>query len=234
MSNKCTLVCILLRLCSVRSNENKAKMPGSKSGACKWNDALTKDFPGITAAKNGKPDHFHCTHCRKDLSLHHKGRKDIESHIQTNEHQKNVKSIAGTPTLDRLFNGEAYGHFLCFYFLGTNIIDFIEVNTKANLDDAAKEAVWCYHKVKSGQSFRSSDCESEIIRSVFKQDQFHLGHTKCASIASNVFAPKIVAEVKDELKTCNFVSIATDASNHNAIKMFPVVGRWFSPVNGLK
>lgn len=206
-------------------------MPGPKSGACKWNDDFIRDFPGLTAAKNGKLDHFHCTHCRKDLSVHHKGRKDIETQIQTNEHQKNMKAVAGTPTLDMLFNGEAYGYFLLFFsFFGTNIIDFIEVKTKANLENAAKEAVAVYQKVKSGQS----DCKSEIIRNVLRQKDFRFGHTKCASIASNVFAPKIVGEVKDELKTCNFISVATDASNHNAIKMFPVVGRWFSPVNGLK
>lgn len=105
------------------------------------------------------------------------------------------------------------------------------MNTKVALENAAKEAVWCYHKVHKGQSFQSSDCESEIFRDVFKHDKFHLGQTKCAAIVSNVFAPKIVEEIKLELKSTNFVTIATDASNHQAVKMFPVVARWFSQTN---
>lgn len=39
--------------------------------------------------------------------------------------------------------------------------------------------------------------------------------------------------MKLEIKSCNFVSIATDASNHIAIKMFPEVARWFHP-DGIK
>ncbi|XP_031626296.1 uncharacterized protein LOC116342721 [Contarinia nasturtii] len=40
--------------------------------------------------------------------------------------------------------------------------------------------------------------------------------------------------MKKELESCNFVSIATDASNHGAIKMFPVVVRYFAALEGLK
>lgn len=107
------------------------------------------------------------------------------------------------------------------------------MNSKAALENAAKEAVWCYHKVHTSQSFASADCESMILRDVFKQDGFRVGRTKCSAITSNVFAPAIVNEVKQELKSSNFVSIATDASNHNAVKMFPVIARWFSPLNGI-
>lgn len=112
-------------------------------------------------------------------------------------------------------------------------MNILIANTKDALEYAAKEAVWCYHKIHTGQSFKSIDCESEIFRDVFKQAKFYLGHTKCAAIASNVFAPKIVDEMKQELETSNFVSLATDASNHIAVKMFPVIARWFSPLNGI-
>lgn len=93
--------------------------------------------------------------------------------------------------------------------------------------------MWCYHKIHKGQSFASSDCESEIFRKVFTLKQSHLGRTKCAAITSNVSAPTIVDEMKQKLKSSNFVSMATDASNHNAIKMFPVIARWFSQLNGM-
>lgn len=107
-------------------------------------------------------------------------------------------------------------------------------STKEVLELAAKEAVWSYHKVNKTQSFASTDCESTLIRTLFEQKQFQLGRTKCSTIVSNVFTPKIVAEMKLELKSCNFVSIGTDASNHIAIKMFPIIGRWFDPLSGIK
>lgn len=37
-----------------------------------------------------------------------------------------------------------------------------------------------------------------------------------------------------ELEACNFVSIGTDASNHVAVKMFPIIARWFNPLEGIK
>lgn len=103
------------------------------------------------------------------------------------------------------------------YWLNTFI-----VNTKAVLENAAKEAVWCYHKMHAGPSFGSSDCVSGIMREVFKQSQFHLGHTKCAAIASNVFAQQIVDEIKRELKASNFVSIATIRIT-SLLKCFPLL-----------
>lgn len=107
-------------------------------------------------------------------------------------------------------------------------------SAKAESILAAQEAVWCYHKVHKGQSFASTDCESAIFRQLFGQKQIHLGRTKWSSIVSSVFAPKIVSEMQLELKTCNFVSIGTDASNHVAVKMFPVVARWFNPLKGIE
>lgn len=99
---------------------------------------------------------------------------------------------------------------------------------------AAIEALWCYHKIHTNQSFNSSDCESTIIREIFVQNKFRLGRTKCAAITAGVFVPQIIDEMKKELEKCNFISLATDASNHNAIKMFPVVGRWFVPNVGIQ
>lgn len=108
------------------------------------------------------------------------------------------------------------------------------VNTKENLETAAKEALWCYHKTHKNQSFATADCESEIIREVFGQTNFQCKRTKCSAIAAGVFAPQIVKEMKNELASANFVSLATDASNHVATKMFPVVARWFKPLEGIQ
>lgn len=79
---------------------------GNKSGGCKWNNDFGKLFPGITAAKNGKKDHCHCVPCKKDISIFHKGKKDIENHVNTKDHKGNVNKSAGTLTLTSHFNGK--------------------------------------------------------------------------------------------------------------------------------
>lgn len=217
-------------------------MPGPNSGGCIWKNEYSKTYPGITSAKNGKKDHCHCNHCEKDLSIRHKGRADIEKHVKTNEHIANCKKKAGTPTLIQMFSGRIFKlqftHSFYLLFVETFVLFFSSFNvsladTKSILENAAKEALWSYHKVCAIQSFSSLDCENQLFRDVYKQKNFHLGRTKCAAIISNVFAPKIVNEMKEELKTSNFVSIATDASNHVAVKMFPVIARWFSLDNGI-
>lgn len=78
------------------------------SGFCVWNDSISVQFPGFERAKNGKRDHCFCTHCNKDISIHHKGKKDIEKHISTNEHSKNVSKSVKTKPLTVHFNGLYY------------------------------------------------------------------------------------------------------------------------------
>lgn len=181
-------------------------------GSCTWSEKLARAYPGFTAAKNGKTDYCHCNLCDKDISIRHKGKTDIENHMKTTDHNRNSKKVAGTQPLTVHFNEP----------------------TQSALDNAAKEAAWCYHKVQNTQSFSSIDCDSDLIRQLFGQKEFRVGRTKCSAIVANVFAPRIVDEMQSALKTCNFVSIGTDASNHVAIKMFPIVGRWFNPLEGIQ
>lgn len=62
----------------------------------------------MTCAKNGKTDHCHCNRFGKDLSIRHKGRADIEKHLETKEHIVNCKKVAGTKTFDQLFSGSVF------------------------------------------------------------------------------------------------------------------------------
>lgn len=100
----------------------KLKMPGGKSGGCVWNSEFSEIFPGFTSAKNGKKDHCHCKPCGKDLSIFHKGKTDIANHIKTKDHIANCKKVAGTQTLDKLFNGRVFNivclfTVCCYFFL---------------------------------------------------------------------------------------------------------------------
>lgn len=75
-------------------------------GPCKWSEGYSKTYPGFTAAKNGKIDHCHCILCDKDISIHYKGLKDIEKHVNTNAHKQNRMKLAGTQPLPVYFSGK--------------------------------------------------------------------------------------------------------------------------------
>lgn len=111
---------------------------------------------------------------------------------------------------------------------------FISAGVDKNLVVAAKEAVQVYHAIKHNESFKSMDCMSQIIRTVYGEANFECAKTKTAAIVSGVFEPMILNQIEDELKRAHFVCVSTDASNRKEIKMFPVLFRYYLPTDGVK
>lgn len=91
-----------------------------------------------------------------------------------------------------------------------------------------------YHMVRHNQSYQSMKCISNMIRSVYGESQFACSYTKASAIITGIFEPMIRTQIQNELKNAQFVYIRTDASNHNAIKMYPVIVRYFLPTSGTK
>ncbi|KAL4126106.1 hypothetical protein QTP88_010335 [Uroleucon formosanum] len=83
-------------------------------------------------------------------------------------------------------------------------------------------------------SFNSMTCTSTLIRKLFDEKKFTSARTKTREVAVNVIAPFAVQLTIDDLKTVDFVSILVDASNHKAIKLVPVIVRYFSPTTGVR
>ncbi|KAL4147793.1 hypothetical protein QTP88_002142 [Uroleucon formosanum] len=77
-------------------------------------------------------------------------------------------------------------------------------------------------------------CTSTLIRKLFNEKKFTAARTKTREVAVNVIAPFAVQLTIDDLKTVDFVSILVDASNHKAIKLVPVIVRYFSPTTGVR
>lgn len=110
----------------------------------------------------------------------------------------------------------------------------LDESVNASLLCAAKEGVQVYHMIRHNQSFRSMKCTSEIIRSLYGESQFTCSGTKASAIATGVFEPMIRTQIENELKKAEFVCISTDASNRNAVKMFPIILRYFLPTEGIR
>lgn len=99
---------------------------------------------------------------------------------------------------------------------------------------AAKEGMQVYHAVRHNQSFHSMQCTSDIIRTVYNEPTFTCSYTKATAILTGVFEPMILSQIKNELNEALFVCISTDTSNHKEIKMYPVIARYFLPLEGVK
>lgn len=99
---------------------------------------------------------------------------------------------------------------------------------------AAKEAKMVFHMIKENHSFRSMTCLTDMMKNVFGQKKFDCGRTKSSAIVSNVFEPMVIEEIKSELKIVQYISVATDSSNHGNTKMFPVLIRYFIPLEGVR
>lgn len=56
--------------------------------------------------------------------------------------------------------------------------------------------------------------------------------TKTEAIVNNVLAPHSLKVINEYLKNIPFISIATNASNHGNIKMFPILIQYYDYLNG--
>lgn len=111
---------------------------------------------------------------------------------------------------------------------------FLDDKVNDSLLVAAKEGAQVYHMVRHNQSFNSMDCTSQLLRSAHGESQFTCSAAKAGAIVTGVFEPMIRAQIENELNTVRFVCISTDASNHKAIKMYPIIVRYFLPTQGVR
>lgn len=153
-----------------------------------------------------------CNVCQSKFSIAHSGAGDIDAHVLTATHQKALGAVATSRPITSFFQGAS----------------------AVDLKVAALEGLWTYHTIDENHSFNSTSCASKIFRTAFDISKFRCSRTKCEAIVTNVFGPAVEEMLKEELAQCRFVTLLTDASNHGAVKMFPVMVRYFLPTDGVK
>lgn len=183
-------------------------MPKINKGKSKLNATLRVKYPYLETTTSESD--VLCKKCRGTFSIASGGNADIVRHLKTAKHIAAMSSAATS-------------HSVTEYFQST-------------LDEktAAMEGVWAYHTINSNQSFKSTDCASQIFKTCFDMKKFSCSRKKCRAIITNVFAPHVKEMLEQDLKECNFVTVYTDASNHGNIKMFPVLVRYFRPNEGVR
>ena len=108
--------------------------------------------------------------------------------------------------------------------------------TNSDYKAAAAEGTRAYHTVKHQQSFLSNDCTSQLFKAIFPDSgvakKFTSARTKTASIITGVLSPYAQKKLLFGLGIQPF-SISVDASNHNEVKLFPLVIRFFNAKAGV-
>lgn len=99
---------------------------------------------------------------------------------------------------------------------------------------AAKEGTMVFHMLCENHSFRSMSCLTKIMQNVFNHKKYECAQSKSSAIVCNVFEPMVVESMKAELDKATYISIATDASNHQNLKLFPVLFRYYIPLVGIR
>ena len=162
--------------------------------------------------------HFaHCNVCNCDINLEAIGKTAISVHNASQKHKKCAQMIDSNRFMKNFFTSPSQP-------------------TNSDYKAAAVEGTWAYHTIKHQQSFLSNDCESQLFKAIFPNSgvakKFASARTKTASIITGVLAPYAQKKLLFGLGTRPF-SISVDASNHNEVKLFPLVIRFFNVKAGV-
>ncbi|CAF2869534.1 unnamed protein product [Rotaria sp. Silwood2] len=156
-----------------------------------------------------------CVVCNQQFSIHYRGKADIDNHMKTKKHEKNMKS----------------------YNVNQQLITDTIKPSKEKDEICAAEAVLVFHGVKHGHSYVAQQCLTDVCKTIFSSSTVanHLscGQTKSTSIVLNVLAPYFTRSLFDDLKQSLYYSLHFDASNKGNTKVYPFCVQFLS-LSGVK
>ncbi|CAF4165969.1 unnamed protein product [Rotaria sp. Silwood2] len=151
-----------------------------------------------------------CVVCNQQFSIHYRGKADIDNHMKTQKHEKNMKS----------------------YNVNQQLITDTIKPSKEKDEICSAEAVLVVHGVKHGHSYVAQQCLTNVSKTIFSSSTVanHLscGRTKSTSIALNVLAPYFTRCLLDDLKQSLYYSLHFDASNKGNTKEYPFCVQFLS------
>ncbi|KAL0830150.1 hypothetical protein ABMA28_003607 [Loxostege sticticalis] len=96
----------------------------------------------------------------------------------------------------------------------------------------AAKGTLAFHTIKHHQSYNSMECTASLTRKMFADSEtaknLKCGKTKTEAIVNQVVAPHTVTTIIETLRNISCLSVATDASNHGADKLFPILIQYFN------
>lgn len=118
------------------------------------------------------------------------------------------------------------------------ITDFlVKKDTNEEILVAAAELTTAYSSVKHHQSFKSLDCSNKLNPLMYSDSKIAVkqstARTKATALINNVLSPHSVRICVSELENIPYFGISTDASNHKAEKIFPLLVQYFKEEEGI-
>ena len=179
---------------------------------CSFNGQLKEDF-SFLFAKDGTQTVW-CAICKNSFSNSHGGRADLNDHIQTKKHKTSQAASSSSYSVTSFFSKTEPTH--------------------NDIKLAAAEGVFTHRTVKHNHSSAlwiaqqnwSKSCSiKSFLLHALKQKRLHLTCWRLY-IAIN--------EMKSHIEQAKLITVVLDTSNHNPVKLAPVLLRYFLPSLGMK
>lgn len=145
---------------------------------CIFSDELKKKYKMFKPT--AQPWEVKCELCDQIISIASKGKHDLEKHLNTEKHRKNIKTAA----------------------CSSNIDNFVTPR-RPKLEVQAAETTLVFHTVKHNQSFNSLDCTVPLQKCLYSDSeiakQVTCARTKAEAILKNVLAPYVFKNIVEDL-----------------------------------
>ncbi|XP_030049150.1 protein FAM200B-like [Microcaecilia unicolor] len=182
---------------------------------CSFTDVMKAKYPCFRSGRHDRE--AECITCGGGtyISVAHNGALDLEAHIRTSKHVKNVRGESSSMKLSDFF-----------------------ITPCSKIDDSvsAVEGTLAFHAVKHHHSYKSMDCSCRLVKTILSDSniarKISCAQTKTEAIVNSVLAPHSVDVVVKALSCVRFCGVATDGSNHGSQKLFPILIYYFDWKNG--
>ena len=187
---------------------------------CTFTNEMQEKHPCFRKGRNDYE--AECLVCKSGtyISVVHKGNGDLNIHLQSEKHRKAVRGAVASTKM-------------------TNY--FVTAGSKCEDEITAAEGTLAFHAVKHHHSFLFMDCTSVLLKKIFPDSnvakKFSSGRTKTERVVTTVLAQySIDAVLKSfEENDIAYFDVAIDGSNHNELKLFPIIIQYFDwRKNGLQ
>lgn len=175
---------------------------------CKFTEVLRAKYPCFTSGR----DDFDakCSICDCHVDVGNKGTIALERHVATEKHKKMIRAAGSS-----------------------KVTNYFQPSTSMTLKNThAAEGTLAFHTVKHHQSYNSMECTASLTRKMFADSEtaknLKCGKTKTEAIVNQVIAPHTITTIIETLRNISCLSVATDASNHGAEKLFPILIQYFN------
>uniref|UniRef100_A0A8C4S9U8 HAT C-terminal dimerisation domain-containing protein n=1 Tax=Erpetoichthys calabaricus TaxID=27687 RepID=A0A8C4S9U8_ERPCA len=179
---------------------------------CKFSDHHKTKYLCFEAGRN--ETEAKCMVFDSYVSVANKGMLDLQRHIESERHRKMVRT----------------------YDSNAKMTFFVPKHSTADKKAHAAEATLAFHTVAHHQSYRSMDCTAGLMHKLFADSDtaknISCGRTKSEAIINCIIGPHSVTKLVQTLNDIRYFGVATDASNHGAEKLFPVIVQYFDWKSG--